>query len=175
MKLDEDIQIWKKGRSVWIPNKESLIERLMIIAHCGMMGHRERKAMQEVLSQYFYIENLVWKIQCFVESCLLCPYVKGHHKIQRPPSQLWHAKKPNEGIHFDYLYLGASLEGPKYVLVIKDDFSHYCELVASETASAQVCVDALIDWGKRFGLPSVWISDQGTHFKNKIMQELADL
>ena len=93
--------------------------------------------------------------------------------IQRPHSQLWHARQPNEGIHFDYLYLGKALAGPKYVLVLKDDLSHYCELVACDEANADVVVEALMQWASRFPMPKVWVSDQGTHFKNYIMEAVA--
>ncbi|ETV69577.1 hypothetical protein H257_14710 [Aphanomyces astaci] len=63
--------------------------------------------------------------------------------------------------------------GAKYVLVLKDDLTHYCELVACDDPTSQVCVDALVDWSKRFGIPRVWVSDQGTHFKIVAMKALA--
>jgi hypothetical protein len=33
-----------------------------------------------------------------------------------------HASKPNEVIHFDYLYMGPSVDDAKYVLIVKDDY-----------------------------------------------------
>ena len=55
----------------------------------------------------------------------------------------------------------------------KDDLTHYCELVACDSPTSTVAVDALMKWAKRFGMPRVWISDQGSHFKNKVMAALA--
>jgi hypothetical protein len=50
------------------------------------------------------------------------------------------------------------------VLVLKDELTHHCELVAAE---------AVLDWHKRFGLPAEWVSDNGSHFKAALLQELA--
>lgn len=63
---------------------------------------------------------------------------------------------------------------PKYVLVLKDELTHFCELVAADSAISQTAVAAVLDWHKRFGIPSVWMSDNGTHFKCLVMEELAE-
>jgi hypothetical protein len=46
-------------------------------------------------------------------------------------------------IHFDYLFMGPSKAGFKYILLIKDDLSGYLWLVPSEAAGAAATVDAL--------------------------------
>ena len=60
----------------------------------------------------------------------------------------------------------------QYVLVIKDDFSNFVELIACESAHHFVVVEALLNWFKRFGIVYQHVSDQGSHFKNKVMDEL---
>lgn len=49
---------------------------------------------------------------------------------------------------------------------------HYCELVPCATPSSAVAVAAILDWHDRFGIPPIWISDQGTHFKNEVLAEV---
>jgi hypothetical protein len=47
-----------------------------------------------------------------------------------------HATKPNEVIHFDYLYMGKSVDDAEYVLIVKDDVSNYVSTAShSETAT----------------------------------------
>ncbi|GMF44352.1 unnamed protein product [Phytophthora fragariaefolia] len=62
----------------------------------------------------------------------------------------------------------------KYVLVLKDELTHYWELVAADSANRQTAVEALLDWHKRFGLPRMWMSDNGAPFKCEVMAELAE-
>ncbi|KAH9090266.1 hypothetical protein LEN26_018896, partial [Aphanomyces euteiches] len=151
----------------------SLIQRILIVAHCGSMGHRGEAALIQHVQRKFQVDKLHQRAKEFIAACLLCPHVKGGRVLHRPYAPRWHATKPNEGLHFDYLYMGPSKNGPKYVLVLKDDLSHYCELVACDAPTSQVCVDALAAWWSRHSMPLVWISDQGSHFKNAVMKALA--
>lgn len=173
---DDVGDVWRIEGRLWVPPCESaqgLLQRLLVVAHCGSMGHRGRTPMLLHLRRLFWIDRLEHHVDQFLRRCLLCKHVKGGRVIQRPASQLWHATKVNEGIHFDYLFLGAALGGNTYCLVLKDDLSHFAELVACERADASNVVKALLAWASRFGMPRVWISDQGSHFKNEVMSAMA--
>ncbi|ETV79725.1 hypothetical protein H257_06962 [Aphanomyces astaci] len=159
---------------LWIPSAANdLIQRIMVAAHCGSAGHRGHAALVATIRRQFYVDHLADRASEFLRGCLLCPRVKGGRVVHQPYAPRRHAKERNEGIHFDYLYMGEAFSGAKYVLVLKDDLTHYCELIACDGPTSQVCVDALVDWTKRFGMPRVWVSDQGTHFKNVAMKALA--
>ncbi|KAH9082771.1 hypothetical protein LEN26_021162 [Aphanomyces euteiches] len=166
--------LWMVADRIWIPaNAGDLIERIMIVAHCGSMGHRGEAALVQHVQRKFQVDKLHQLAKKFLAACLLCPHVKVGRVLHRPYASRWHATKPNEGIHFDYLYMGPSKSGPKYILVLKDDLSHYCELVACDAPTSQVCVDALAAWWSRHSMSLVWISHQGSHFKNSVMKGLA--
>ncbi|KAE8963590.1 hypothetical protein PR003_g29766 [Phytophthora rubi] len=68
--------------------------------------------------------------------------------------------------------MGESYGNSKYLLMLKDHATHYCELVVADTADSVVTTEALLAWYSRFGLPPEWVSDQGTHFKNEVIAEL---
>ncbi|KAE9205031.1 hypothetical protein PF004_g17671 [Phytophthora fragariae] len=68
--------------------------------------------------------------------------------------------------------MGESYGQSKYLLVLKDHATHYCELVVADTADISVVTEALLDWHSRFGIPPEWVSDNGTHFKNEVVAEL---
>ncbi|KAF0771627.1 hypothetical protein AaE_002421 [Aphanomyces astaci] len=170
-----DGKLLERGVRLWIPSAaDDLIQRIMVVAHCGSMVNRGHSALVASIKRLFYVDHLAERASEFLRGCLLCPHVKGGRVVHRPYAPpRWHAKEGNEGIHFDYLYMGEAYSGAKYVLVLKDDLTHYCELVACDGPTSQVCVDALVDWTKRFGMPRVWVSDQGTHIKNMRMKALA--
>jgi hypothetical protein len=59
-------------------------------------------------------------------------------------------------MHFDYLSMGPSLSGYKYLLVIKNDLSGYLWLVPSVAADVAGTVDALSLWFAAFGVATTW-------------------
>ena len=58
---------------------------------------------------------------------------------------------------------------------MKDDLSHFVELVPSERTDHVVIVYALLDLYKRFGVAETHVSDKGSHFKEKVVAELNDI
>ena len=66
------------------------------------------------------------------------------------------------------------VDGLEYtqLLIIKDDFSHFVELIPCVHATAQFVAGALMDWFSKFGIANTWVSDQGAHFKNTVLREL---
>jgi transposase InsO family protein len=70
------------------------------------------------------------------------------------------------------MQIGPSNEGYNYVLVIKDDFSGFIDVIPCETPDAEVVIKSLLRWYSLLGISLVHISDQGSHFKNKVIAEL---
>ena len=64
------------------------------------------------------------------------------------------------------------MAGISYLLVIKDDYSGYIDLIPCRSTTSDVVVDALLRWYGLFGVSLVHVSDQGTHFKNRVIEEL---
>jgi transposase InsO family protein len=77
-----------------------------------------------------------------------------------------------KSIHFDYLYMGPSVDDLKYVLIVKDDYSNYVLLKQCKNADAYSTAAVLIEWFAAFGVAQQWVSDQGSHFKNKVVTDV---
>lgn len=159
---------------IWIPsNEESLVQRLLVIGHCGAQGHRGRDALVNIVNRRFLIRNISAMVKTFLASCLMCQHVKGGKIVMRPWAETFRCNERNGALHWDYVQLGNSFGDYKYLLVLKDDATHFCELVPCAVPTAAVTAEAILDWHSRYGAPRVWISDQGSHFKNLVMAEVA--
>jgi transposase InsO family protein len=170
--MDEDSVGWFEGR-IWIPGDErQLLQRLLIIVHCGSGGHRGMHVMKTHLRRLLAISGLTEEVRSFCRQCLLCLPVKGGKIIPRPFSETHHTFERNETMHWDFLTLGDSFGTSRYVLVLMDEATHYVELVACDSPTAEVVAAAMLNWYSRFGIASVWVSDSGSHFKNKVIADL---
>ncbi|KAJ0392214.1 hypothetical protein P43SY_008832 [Pythium insidiosum] len=163
-----------EGR-VWVPAQaKELLTRILIVSQCGVNAHRGADVMLVQLQSKFEIKSLATLVKTFVATCLLCKHVKGGIIIQRPWSEQRDPAARNEVLHFDFVFMGESYGTTCYVLVLKDELTHYCELVACDSPTSSVTAAAILDWAKRFGLPALWVSDNGSHFKNALLENLRD-
>ncbi|KAF0746464.1 hypothetical protein AaE_008116 [Aphanomyces astaci] len=146
---------------IWIPaDAHDLLTRLVIIAHCGSMGHRGHQCIASHIRQLFTISHLDEKLAAFLRSCLLCPHIRGAKIIQRPHGREYvvsNTAQPRTALRLSIM--GETWQGSKYVLVLKDDLTHFVRLIACDSPTSQVAVDAIMDWSAMFGVPNVWISD----------------
>ncbi|KAE8980660.1 hypothetical protein PR001_g23652 [Phytophthora rubi] len=168
---ERELMVMSSGQ-VWIPaDAEDLRQRLCVIAYAGASGHRGAQTTQRALESVFYWKTLAVDVAAFVGECQHC-MATASGRIPRPFGETLVATKPNEILHFDYLSMVEGDGGVKYVLVLKDGMSGYVELVVCLQATADTAYQALIDWFKRFGVVHQWVSDQGAHFRNQIVERL---
>lgn len=159
---------------VWLPlDADDLKVKLLIIAYAGSSGHRGAETTRNLLREHFTWTRLRQDATDFVAGCLFCILSKTGLKIPRPLAMTLHASSPNEVLHFDYLYLGASVDDEKYVLVLKDDLSSYAWIEPTNSASAEHAAACLARWTRTFSAPATWVSDQGGHFINETLRQLA--
>jgi hypothetical protein len=81
----------------------------------------------------------------------------GGIRTPRPLGESIHAERPNQVLHFDFLYMGVSNMGAKYVLILKDDFSGFCMLHVCKDADSETTVTALMKWSSLFGVVPMWV------------------
>ena len=175
---DTTLPVWykKNEERVWIPDKGHLRLRLCVAAHCGAAGHRGMMATYLSLKRRFYWKGMQKDVNDFCLQCLHCVTTRGGNRVPRPMGSACHATDSNCVLHWDYLFirkaLGDSRHGCSYILCMMDDFDGYVELHAAAAPTALNCVNGLLEWFKRTGIVEVWISDQGSHFKNEVLEEL---
>jgi hypothetical protein len=158
--------------TLWIPKRTVELQiRFCVEAHCRSAGHRAYEATLGAIKKYVAWTTITKDVKVFVQNCFHCVATIPGDKSPRPLGTQLHATKPNEILHFDFLYIGLSRGGKyQYLLLLKDDLSRYLCLVPCRTADAAATVDALMRWFAVFGVVLLWISDRGSHFKNKVVR-----
>ncbi|KAF0774600.1 hypothetical protein AaE_001700 [Aphanomyces astaci] len=156
---------------LWIPDDAMELQlRLCVCAHASLAGHRGADLTMENLSKFCWWTTQKTNVQFFVGRCLHCASVAG--STPRPLGEALHSDKPNGLLHWDFVFMGESKTGEKYLLVVKCDASKTVWLFPAKEATALFVKQCLLQWFAVFGICYEWVSDQGTHFKNQIVAEL---
>jgi hypothetical protein len=138
---DQKALVNSEGR-VWIPNSKLLRERICIITHCGVNGHRGRTATLRAIEAFLYWNCLEEDVKQFCRMCFHC-IGSLDSKVPRPLGEALHDSRRNHVIHYDLL-LVKNTRKFSYVLFLKDDLFHFVELVPSERTDNVVVVHRLV-------------------------------
>ena len=80
--------------------------RLCVIAHAGSRsGHLGYKTALQVLHDWVFWVGMAEDIKLICSSCLHCLPTRKGHRIPRPLGEACHGVRPNQVLHFDYLYI----------------------------------------------------------------------
>ncbi|CAF2065528.1 unnamed protein product, partial [Rotaria magnacalcarata] len=162
---------------VYAPSK--LIPEIMAAYHDHpLSGHFGAGCTWSMLRNTYYWPRMKETITSYIKSCDKCSQFNvDRHK---PPGFLQPIQPPNEV--FQVLGMDwwepttISLSGNRYVLVITDRLSGYVVAKASPTNTAQDTARILMEEIILVhGSPDTIITDQGTHFKNELLQAISNL
>jgi Integrase zinc binding domain len=119
------------NNALWIPERAVELQlRLCVEAHCLSAGHRAYESTLGAIKEYVAWTTMAKDVKVFVQNCLHCVATIPGDKVPRPLGTQLHATKPNEILHFDFLYIMLSRDGKyQYLLLLKDDLSGYLWLV----------------------------------------------
>jgi Integrase zinc binding domain len=76
--------------------------------HCRSAGHRAYEATIDAIKEYVAWTTMAKDVKVFVQNCLHCVATIPEDKVPRPLYTQLYATKPNEILHFDFLYIGLS-------------------------------------------------------------------
>ncbi|CAF4500057.1 unnamed protein product, partial [Rotaria sp. Silwood2] len=162
---------------VYAPLK--LIPEIMAAYHDHpLSGHFGTGRTWSMLRNTYYWPRMKETIISYIKSCDKCSQFNvDRHK---PPGFLQPIQPPNEV--FQVLGMDwwgpttTSLSGNRHVLVITDRLSGYVFAKASPTNTAQDTARILMEEIILVhGSPDTIITDQGTHFKNELLQAISNL
>lgn len=172
-KLEAD-GLWMVDGKVWVPDSDVQVKlKLFVSFHCGQAGHRGTESTLSCLRELYHWDGMDTDCAEFTTECLNCVVGKMERTVPRPLSLTLHAEEPNEVVHFDHLYMGPGLDNLCYVLVIQDDLSSCRWLCPTRLADAECASTEIGRWIRVFSAMHWWVSNQGCHFRNRMMQTMA--
>jgi Integrase zinc binding domain len=142
------------NNALWIPERAIELQlRLCVEAHCRSAGHRAYEATLDAIKEYVAWTTMAKDVKVFVQNFSHCVATIPGDEVPRPLGTQLHATKPNEILHFNFLYIGFSRDGKyQHLLLLKDDLSGYLWLVPCRTADAAATVHTLMRWFAVFGV-----------------------
>ena len=168
--MEHDELVTTPSGKLYIPAEDTHLQlRICVIGHCGRGGHRALDSTSNAINDYCFWKTMQQDISAFCASCFHCISTIGGKRSPRPMSHALHADMPNEIIHFDFLFMGASQTDEEYVLTIKDDLSSYTWLLPAKETDGKTSAECLLKWFAAFGVVQTWVSDRCSHFKNPLM------
>ena len=139
--------------------------------HQGMTRTYER------MKQKYWWHTMSKDTIKYVESCEVCQRAKRNFSHHNAPLQPLPIVERFGRIHMDFLGpLPTTSEGHKYILLVVDSFTRWCEcfpLVSADAVSvARILFDQIIC---RFGAPQSILTDRGQQFMSSLIKELCRL
>ena len=170
-------KLWvNKEGQIWIPKRATRLQKqLYALAHQGLAGHRGKDATMAILSRHVFWATMEQDVEIWRSQCLGCLKLATGEMVPRPLGTQLIAERPGEILMADYIKMGKSRTGFEYVLMLVDKFSRLVRFIPCTRATAIKAARGIIAWSAQRGIPDWLISDGGSHFKNSLLKQLAEL
>ncbi len=151
----------------------SLIETVLKLLHdTPSTGHPGRDKTPSVARAKYYWPTMRLDTERHIAQCLSCAETKGTTQAA-PILEYQLPAGPFDVVGIDLLQLPRSIQGSAYVLVCIDHLSRFTVLVPLPNKSAATVGHALVSHLIcPYTTPRVLLSDNGTEFKNQILQNI---
>ncbi|GFV86779.1 retrovirus-related Pol polyprotein from transposon 412 [Trichonephila clavipes] len=160
---------------VYIPGslRKDIMKEFHDLPLAGHLGKRKTYLKLRDTCYFSFMRKYIFE---YVSTCDRCQ--KFNYKNALPAGRLMPivSKYPNEIVTLDLLgpYPASRPERYKFILVITDHFTKWCELIPLRKASAQTIANAFFDnYIARYGAPISLISDNGPQFISDVFEHLS--
>ncbi|GFS48577.1 transposon Tf2-11 polyprotein [Trichonephila clavipes] len=160
---------------VYIPGslRKDIMKEFHDLPLAGHLGKRKTYLKLRDTCYFPFMRKYIFE---YVSTCDRCQ--KFNYKNALPAGRLMPivSKYPNEIVTLDLLgpYPASRHERYKFILVISDHFTKWCELIPLRKASAQAIANAFFDnYIARYGAPISLISDNGPQFISDVFEHLS--
>ena len=148
--------------------------QLLQLAHSSpMSGHLAQAKTSSRIQKRFYWPTLFRDVDDYCKSCEVCQKTRRSRTPRVPMIPLPIIEEPFSRITMDIVGpLPRSRSGHRFVLVLFDYATRYLEAIPMKSADAENVAEELVKVFARLGIPREILSDQGSSFQSKLLQEL---
>ena len=170
LRLNQDGIYCKKGK-IFIP--KALVCRLLVFNHI-VQGHssitRDLEEMNKFAFEFFTKQQIRVLVKHLRNICMHCQRRPSMFKTTLEVTKL--AARSRQMLLADFLFIVKA----EYLLVIIDSFTRFTYLKRAVRATANVMMEALLEFRCNFGLEAefVILTDRGSHFVNSLMTKLQE-
>ena len=164
----------EKGKLLRVIQRHELEQLLYMMHNHPTARHMGIDATYKRVKERYYWNQMYDDIKKYVQTCNAC---QRFGKPQRNESlHSIEVGKPFERVGIDIVGpLPKTTRGNKYIVVAIDYLTKWPEAKALSNATAENVADFIYeDIICRHGTPQILLTDQGTHFKNKLVTELCE-
>ena len=164
----------KPLRQVIVPTP--LRRQVMVVAHDSIMGgHLGIKKTTDRILAAFYWPGIHGDVTRFCRSCDSCQKTIPRGNVRKVPLQKMPLiDRPFKRVAIDLIgeINPPSKEGHRWVLTLVDYTTRYPEAVPLKKIDTETVAEALVDIFSRLGVPEEILTDMGTQFVSKCMEEV---
>ncbi|CAH8585581.1 unnamed protein product, partial [Dicrocoelium dendriticum] len=175
LSIEEGVLVFDFGpnyiRRIVVPR--SLVSEVLSKLH-EQLGHAGINKLEAAARQRFWWPHQRRDVTNFCQTCETCATFKNPTITRRAPLQPMNAGYPNEIVGVDLVGpLPETSRGHRYILVMVDYFTKWCEAVPIAQADTVTVATAMVNhWVCHWGAPGQLHSDRGSCFESLLVQEL---
>ena len=165
------------SKQIMVP--KTLRRKVMEVAHDSIFGgHLAIKKTKDRIQTNFYWHGIQGDITSFCRSCDVCQKTTAKGSVPRVPlGDMPLIDMPFRRVAVDLVgpISPPSEKGHRYILTLVDYATRYPEAVPLKNIETETVAEALMDMYSRLGIPKEVLSDLGTQFVSKCMEEVSRL
>jgi len=154
------------------------LEYVRTVIHTDVHGHAGvHLTVQRLRDDGYEWRGMAADVYDFIQHCTNCQKLRGSKSgtLQGELRHI-HSLEPFYSIHVDTVGpLPVDEEGNRYIVVVIDSFTRYCELFACKDVTAASAARCLLSVFQRYGSPIELRSDGGGQFTADVIQQYLQL
>ena len=132
-------------------------------------GHFGVKKTHAKIARHFVWPGLYTQVKAYVRTCKGCQLAAKQHKSRAPLQPLPCVGEPFQKVAFDLVGpLPRTSSGHKYLLTTMCLYTKYPDAIPLKKVDNTSVLDAMMQIFSRYGMPSEWLTDQGSVFTSKL-------
>lgn len=162
--------LYELENSIWIPNVDSLPERIICAQHCSGLIHPGIETTYTILRARVRFTKMKEKVTSFINGCIDC--IQNHALLPVVQGSVFgDVTQPGMSLSIDYEHMPLGRANERAILTIRDNATGLVSLAATQDETAKTAATALLNWIKMEGLRAGCQiqSDRGSHFVNDLI------
>lgn len=157
--------------------KEEIVKILEDNHDSKLSGHSGFTRTYKRIKELYKWDSMKKDIKNYIKRCPSCQINKTNFKPTKAPMEITTtSNQPFERLAIDIVGpLPQTINNNRFILTMQDDLTKYSYAVAIPNHESRTVAEQLSKFITLFGIPKVFLSDQGTDFTSQLIKDLTKL